>query len=101
MNTSTRSTRPESPMTISRACRQGHEGCDLNSVNEIEITPQEVVFDGEGNRLLPSAGPGEGVRPHDTAPGRSARRLFPQEINAMKLSTDPVAVLLLGPPFYK
>lgn len=26
---------------------------------------------------------------------------FPQEINAMELSTNPVAILLLGPPFYK
>ena len=50
-------------MTVSRACRQDHEGCDLNSVNETEITPREGVFDGEGNRLLPSAGRGEGVRP--------------------------------------
>lgn len=53
----------------SRPCRQGHEGCDLNSVNEIEITPQEAVFSGEGNRLLPVTGRGEGVRPHDTARG--------------------------------
>lgn len=54
----------------SRPCRQGHEGCDLNSVNETEITPHEAEFRGEGNRLLPSRGRGEGVRPRDTARGR-------------------------------
>lgn len=48
----------------SRPCRQGHGGCDLNSVNETEITQRRAVFDSEGNRLLPSAGRGEGVRPH-------------------------------------
>lgn len=53
----------------SRPCRQGHEGCDLNSVNEIEITPHGAEFRHEGNRLLPSAGRGEGVRPHAPAQG--------------------------------
>ena len=63
----TRSMKPRSPNEPSRPCRQGHEGCDLNSVNETEITTHEADFRGEGNRLLPSAGRGEGVRPHDTA----------------------------------
>lgn len=44
-------------------CRHEPRGCDLNSVNEIEITQREAVFDGEGNRLLPTSGRGEGVRP--------------------------------------
>lgn len=44
-------------------CRHEPRGCDLNSVNETEITQREGVFDGEGNRLLPSEGRGEGVRP--------------------------------------
>lgn len=57
----------------SRPCRQGHEGCDLNSVNETEITPHEAVFDGEGNRLLPSAGRGEGVRPRARIQGPRTR----------------------------
>lgn len=56
-------------------CRHEPRGCDLNSVNETEITPHEAVFDGEGNRLLPSAGPGEGVRPRDTARGVGRPRL--------------------------
>lgn len=60
----------QSPVEPSRACRQDHEGCDLNSVNETEITPHEAEFRGEGNRLLPSAGRGEGVRPHDPARGK-------------------------------
>ena len=50
-------------------CRHEPRGCDLNSVNETEITPHKAVFDDEGNRLLSSAGAGEGVRPHDTARG--------------------------------
>lgn len=44
-------------------CRHEPRGCDLNSVNETEITPHEAVFAGEGNRLLPTSGRGEGVRP--------------------------------------
>lgn len=44
-------------------CRHEPRGCDLNSVNETEITTQQAVFDGEGNRLLPATGRGEGVRP--------------------------------------
>lgn len=51
-------------------------GCDLNSVNEIEITPHEAVFDSEGNRLLPTTGPGEGVRP--PAPAREVGRPRPR-----------------------
>lgn len=51
-------------------------GCDLNSVNETEITPHEAVFDSEGNRLLPSRGRGEGVRPH--APAREVGRPRPR-----------------------
>ena len=91
----------------SRPCRHEPRGCDLNSVNEIEITPREAVFDDEGNRLLPSRGRGEGVRPHDTAPGRGVLGLaptFPQEINAMELSTNPAPALsapAAGPPFYR
>lgn len=74
-------------MTVSRACRQGHVGCDLNSVNETEITPHEAEFRGEGNRLLPVTGRGEGVRPHEpTGEG------FPQEINAVESSANPVPV---------
>ena len=86
----------QSPMTVSRACRQGHEGCDLNSVNEAEITPHEAVFDGEGNRLLPSAGRGEGVRPRNTAQGRDAlgsASAFPPNTTAMELSTNPSPAL--------
>lgn len=67
---------PRSPNEPSRPCRQGHGGCDLNSVNETEITSHEAVFDGEGNRLLPSAGRGEGVRPH--APAREVGRPRPR-----------------------
>lgn len=87
-------------MTVSRACRQGHEGCDLNSVNEIEITPREAVFDGEGNRLLPSAGRGEGVRPPTRVQGPREELAalgpapsFPPILNAMELSTNPVPAL--------
>lgn len=60
----------------SRPCRQGHEGCDLNSVNETEITQRRAVFDGEGNRSLPTTGRGEGVRPHARVHRRSASRPF-------------------------
>lgn len=42
-------------------------GCDLNSVHEIEITIGVCYNAGEGNRLLPTTGPGEGVRPHEHA----------------------------------
>ena len=55
-------------------CRQGHEGCDLNSVNETEITQHEAVFDGEGNRLLPATGPAEGRRPRAPRAPRPFRR---------------------------
>ena len=52
-------------------CRHEPRGCDLNSVNETEITPHEAVFDGEGNRLLPTTGQGEGVRPRTPVRGRT------------------------------
>lgn len=88
------------PYEPSRPCRQGHEGCDLNSVNEIEITPHEAVFDGEGNRLLPVTGRGEGVRPrariqgpHEGLAALGPAPTFPQEINAMELSTNPSPAL--------
>lgn len=99
---------PRSPNEPSRPCRHEPRGCDLNGVNEIEITPHEAVFDGEGNRLLPSAGRGEGVRPrariqgpHEGLAVLGTTPAFPPDTNAMELSTNPVAVLLLGPPFYK
>ena len=74
----------------SRPCRQGHEGCDLNSVNEIEITPREAEFRGEGNRMLPSEGRGEGVRPHAPAQPGGPAPAFPSNPNALELSTNPV-----------
>ena len=46
-------------------------GCDLNSVNETEITPSTPGFRHGGNRLLPSAGRGEGVRPRTPVRGRT------------------------------
>lgn len=62
------SMKPRSPNEPSRPCRHEPRGCDLNSVNEIEITPHEAVSSGEGNRLLPSRGRGEGVRPRALPP---------------------------------
>lgn len=85
-------------------CRHEPQGCDLNSVNETEITPSRAEFRGEGNQLLPSAGPGEGVRPRDTVRRGTPIEGFPQEINAMELSTNLVPALsapAAGPPFYK
>ena len=68
----TRSMKPRSPNEPSRPCRHEPQGCDLNSVNETEITQHEAVFDGEGNRLLPVTGRGEGVQPRAREPGPSS-----------------------------
>ena len=91
----------------SRPCRQGHGGCDLNSVHETEITSNEAEFRHGGNRSLPSAGPGEGVRPHARIQGPhevGPRTDFPHNTAAMELSTNPapaLSALAAGPPFYK
>ena len=88
----------------SRPCRQGHEGCDLNSVNEIEITPREAVFDGEGNRLLPVTGRGEGVRPRTPARGGRAPRLFRRKStlwSCQRTLLRPCRAPTAGPPFYR
>ena len=67
-------TTTKSRTTLHPRCRHEPRGCDVNSVNETEITLTSADFDGEGNRLLPTAGPGEGVRPHDTARGMGRPR---------------------------
>ena len=77
-------------------CRHEPRGCDLNSVNETEITQCRAVFDGEGNRLLPTSGPGEGVQPRTPVRGGAPAEGFPQEINAMELSTN-IAPALSSP----
>lgn len=58
-------------------CRHEPRGCDLNSVHMIEITQHRADFQGEGNRLLPTSGRGEGVRPRTPARGGTPGRGFP------------------------
>ena len=57
-------------------CRHEPRGCDLNSVHMIEITQHRADFRGEGNRLLPTSGRGEGVQPRARPRAPRASRPF-------------------------
>lgn len=87
-----------------RRCRHEPRGCDLNSVNETEITTARAVFGGEGNRLLPTTGRGEGVRPRARPrapraprPFRGKSTLWSCQRTLLRLCRAPTA----GPPFYR
>lgn len=85
-------------------CRHEPRGCDLNSVNETEITQREVDFRGEGNRLLPSAGRGEGVRPRARPRAPRAPRPFRGKStlwSCQRTLLRPCRAPTAEPPFYR
>lgn len=75
-NEQARSTKPQSRSSPLARVVRTTRGCDLNSVHEIEITTGVCYNAGEGNRLLPTTGPGEGVRPRAPALGRGSMRVL-------------------------
>lgn len=85
-------------------CRHEPRGCDLNSVNETEITQREVDFRGEGNRLLPTSGRGEGVRPRARPRAPRAPRPFRRKStlwSCQRTLLRPCRAPTAGPPFYR
>lgn len=85
-------------------CRHEPRGCDLNSVNETEITQREVDFRGEGNRLLPVTGRGEGVRPRARPRAPRAPRPFRGKStlwSCQRTLLRPCRAPTAGPPFYR
>ena len=85
-------------------CRHEPRGCDLNSVNETEITQHRADFRGEGNRLLPTSGWGEGVRPRARPRAPRAPRPFREKStlwSCQRTLLRPCRAPTAGPPFYR